>query len=283
MSDLADKLAEAIEKKSNDASSWTWKDKNGDEVKLVDMSQDELQRIFNHTNDMLFHNSDGKYGKIRVKENIRKQYNSCNTELLRRCIVYDMGLELIKSNKDLLDYINQHKKINGITNEDNIDVLFSNIPTIFSKLTVGDLLRACLDSLEPINRKLITDDFILSMGIYLTKEEKQELTEYDQNGKFIPWLTVAKERLFINPKIDLKIIPTGLTYNELRSLINLDGRTRVSTLPTVTLELLRDRILLMLENNIEYHINKWSDMRNKILKIAESKGWVLKDKYADKK
>ena len=64
-----------------------------------------------------------------------------------------------------------------------------------------------------------------------------------------------KERLFIDGGF-FKVTPSGLSYNELRALLNIQDNTRVSALPTFTLKTLRDKILLILDNNLEYHIKK---------------------------
>ena len=52
----------------------------------------------------------------------------------------------------------------------------------------------------------------------MTDAEKEELTEYDSNGKMRNRMDVIKERLIINPEIKLRICPTGLSYSEFRAL-----------------------------------------------------------------
>lgn len=275
MSDLADKLSKAIEDKKNDINSWIWSNSNGSTVRLLDMNNDELQKAYNHTTDMLWNNGPYQIGKYNVRKNIQKTYVSCNAELFHRYIIHDLNIDGLKTNKDLLDFINSHKESNGIKNTDSITVLFGGVPTIYENLTVGDLLNSCLDTLEPINRKLISDKFILSLGIWLTEDEKKELTEFDEKGKLRNRLIVMKERLFLND-IRFRIHPNGLSYNELRSLILLEGRLKVSTVPSQTLRLLRDKVLLLLDNDLDYHINLWNEMKSHIEKVADYKGYVLK-------
>ena len=53
---------------------------------------------------------------------------------------------------------------------------------IYEKVTITKLMDACFDKLDVLNRKMITDKFILSQGIWLTNEEKLDLTETDKNG-----------------------------------------------------------------------------------------------------
>ena len=282
MGDLADKLKQAIEKRTNSMENWTWMDKNGNSVRLIDMTDEELQHSYNHTLDMLYRKSNFKYGKLEVRKNIQKIHESCNSELLRRYLQYELAVDMFKTNKDLLDFIMKFKEANHVTNEDNITVMFSNLPKEFETLTIGDLIKACLDTCEPINRKLISNDFIMSLGIWLTEDEKRDLTEYDENGKLRPWVEVMKERLFIDGGY-FRVTPTGLNYSELRSLLNLESRSRVSSTPSDTLYLLRDKILLLLDNDLEYHIKKWEGLKEQIEKVAESRNLVLVNKYNDNK
>lgn len=281
MSDLADKLTQAMEKRANSIDNWTWINKNGESIRLLDMSLDELQKAYTHTLDMLYRKTNYKFGKLEVRKNIQRLHESCNAELLHRYIQHDLAIEMFKTNKDILDFINKFKEVNGATNEDSITIMFENLPKEFETLTIGDLLKACLDACEPINRKLISNEFIISLGIWLTEDEKKDLTEFDENGKLRPWVEVMKERLFIDGGY-FRVVPTGLSYAELRSLLNLESRTRVSLVPTATLKLLRDKILLLLDNDLEYHIKKWSILKEQIENVAIYKGWNLVNKYANK-
>ena len=245
------------------------------------MNEAELQKVYNHTLDMLYRKSDYKFGKLEVRKNIQKIHTSCCAELLHRYIQHELAIDVFKTNKNILDFINRFKEQNGVTNEASITVMFEGLPKEFETLTIGDLLKACLDSLEPVNRRLISNDFIMSLGIWLTEAEKKDLTEYDARGKLRPWLQVMKERLFITSGF-FKVIPTGLTYSELRSLLNLEPRSRVSSIPSDTLRLLRDKILLMLDNDLEYHIKKWFTIKEQIEQVAELNGFKLVNKYDNK-
>lgn len=280
MGDLGDRLSQAIEKRNNDFSSWVWIDKNKTETKFVDMDIEQLQKVYTHTLEMLYRTTNYKFGKYEIRKNIKKIYNSCNAELLHRYIRYELNTDVFRTNKDVLDYINKFKETNHVTNDDPITCMFEGLPKEFETLTIGDLVKACLDSLEPVNRRLISNEFIMSLGIWLTDEDKKDLTEFDARGKLRPWIQVMKERLFIDGGF-FRVVPSGLSYGELRSLINLESRAKVSGIPSNTLRLLRDKVLLMLDNDLEYHIKKWTDIQHKIELVAQSKGWELKNKYSD--
>ena len=121
---------------------------------------------------------------------------------------------------------------------------------------------------------MISDNFILSQGIWLTDEEKADLTEYDENGQMRPWMEVIKERLIL-PNIKLRVDPKGFSYAEFRALIHLNPLPKISTLPTDTLRLLRDKVFILLDTDTDYHINKWETIKSNIEKVAEYKKITL--------
>lgn len=136
-------------------------------------------------------------------------------------------------------------------------------------------MDACFDKLDILNKKMITDKFILSQGIWLTDEEKVELTETDSNGKLRNRMEVIKERLNLNPNIKLRVSPKGLSFAEFRSLVQLSPLPKISSLSTIALKTLRDKILLLLDNDLNYHINKWTTLMENIEKVAEARNMVL--------
>lgn len=224
----------------------------------------------------MLHNID-RYspGKLVIRNNINKIYEDCNAELFVRYLLTECKIDTLKIRKDILDYINQRKNINKISLSDSIATIFSGLPAVYEKITIGKLMDACFEKLEIINKKMIPDKFILSQGIWLTDSEKEELTEYDAEGKIRDRREVIKERLIINPEIKLWIRPTGLSYSEFRALCQMPNLPRIVDLPSVTLKTLRDKILLRLNNDLDYHINKWTNIQNNILRVAEYKNWNL--------
>jgi len=266
MTEIGDALTKAIDKRNNDINLFVWKYQNGKEVRLMDMNAAELQDCLNHVTDMLYNKHPYRPGKLVIRENIQKAYNNCNAELLLRYILYDCNIDRLKTNKDLTDFIlNNHINYN-----ETVSSLFDGLPVIFEKVTVNNLLNACFDKLDVLNTKMISSNFILSQGIWLTNEEKKDLTEYDSDGNMRKWLDVVKERLFL-PNIRLRIDQKGLSYAEFRALVQLGDSPKFSVLPTTTLKLLRDKIFLLLDNDLNYHIDKWNTIKDQILKVAEYK------------
>ena len=193
--------------------------------------------------------------------------------MFKRFLIHESNVGF-STNKDLLDYILVAKKQYEASDSDSITVIISGVPTIYEKITINDLLNACFDKLGTFNKKLLSDKFILSQGIWLTNDEKKELTEYEADGTMRKWLDVVKERLFM-PNIRLRIDQKGLSYSEFRSLIQMDALPKISALSTATLKLLRDKILLLLDGDLNYHIDKWSVIKEQIEKVAEYKGITL--------
>ena len=276
MSDFGDILAREIDNKKNDINSFVWKSQNGNSVRMMDMNSDELQKAYNHADSMLTSRSRWTPGKLVIRENLHKTWDDCNAELFKRFMIHESNVGFT-TNKDLLDYILAAKKQYEASDSDAITAIISGVPTVYERITIGELLDACFDKLGTFNKKLLSDKFILSQGIWLTDSEKKELTEYEPDGTMRKWLDVVKERLFL-ANVRLRIDQKGLSYSEFRSLIQMDKLPKISTLSTSTLVLLRDKILLLLDGDLNYHIDKWNDIKNQIEKVAEYKGITLLNK-----
>lgn len=84
--------------------------------------------------------------------------------------------------------------------------------------------------------------------------------------------------MFLNNNVELRFNPQGLSYSEFRSIVRLEGRPKFSTIPTNTISLLRDKLLLLLDHDLEYHINKWEVLKEKLEAVAMQKGFILKER-----
>lgn len=274
ITEFGDALKNAMANKTNDLNQYVWKGKDGKEIRLLDMSPDELQKVYNHTTDMLYNTNKYTPGKLQVKKNIRILISHCNAELLKRYIIHECNVDILKSPIEIIQFIRDSKKANNLTDTDSVTTLFNHLPKEFESITLDLLLSSCLDQLDIINRKMISDNFILSQGIWLTESEKVDLTEYDSNGQIRPWMEVIKERLIL-PNIKLRVDPKGFSYSEFRSLIHLSPLPKISSLPTDTLRLLRDKVFILLDADTDYHIAKWEEIKSNIEKVAEYKKITL--------
>ena len=274
ITEFGDALKNAMANKTNDLNQYVWKGKDGKEIRLLDMSPDELQKVYNHTTDMLYNTNKYTPGKLQVKKNIRTLISHCNAELLKRYIIHECSVDILKSPIEIIQFIRDSKKANNLTDTDSVTTLFNHLPKEFESITLDLLLSSCLDQLDIINRKMISDNFILSQGIWLTDSEKFDLTEYDSNGQIRPWMEVIKERLIL-PNIKLRVDLKGFRYSEFRSLIHLSPLPKISFLPTDTLRLLRDKVFILLDADTDYHIAKWEEIKSNIEKVAEYKKITL--------
>ena len=130
---------------------------------MMQMTAKQLQRIYNHAQDMLYNKSYKTLGKYEVKKNIQSTNTKCNAELFLRYILYELDNFPMKTNRDVLEYLNS-QRIQGIEDTTNISVFFGTVPREFANLTLIDLIKACLRA-ESFNKKLISDKFILAQGI----------------------------------------------------------------------------------------------------------------------
>ena len=122
---------------------------------------------------------------------------------------------------------------------------------------------------------MISQHFILSKGIWLTESEKEELSEKDDEGKRRPWIDVVKERCLLPAETKLRIDPRGFSYGEFRALIHLAPLPKISTLSSDTLRLMRDKVFLMLSEDTDWHIKRWTKIQKQIEEVAAYKGVKL--------
>ena len=277
ITEFGNALQSAIESKKSDINQLVWKDKSGKEVRLMDMSKEDLQKVYNHATDMLYNTNKYTPGRIQVKQNIKNLIANCNAELFLRYILHDCNVDILRTNIQVIEFVRQCKTANNLSDDDSVTTLFTNIPVEFESITLGQLIDACFDKLDIINRKMISDKFILSQGIWLTEEEKKDLTETDKDGNIRPWLDVIKERLLLD-NVKLRVDPKGFSYSEFRSLVHLEPLPKISRLPSDTLRLLRDKVFILLDADTDYHIHKWMNIKTNIVKIAEYKGIDLDQK-----
>lgn len=112
------------------------------------------------------------------------------------------------------------------------------------------------------------------MGVYLTPAEMKEFDEKDKDGNTRSKLEVIKERLNIKNTVRLTVKPAGLSFNELRAMVNLKPK-KYSELTTDQLTVLRNKVLFKLENEVMFHIEQWEERMRQLKLVAESKGITL--------
>lgn len=287
MTVIKDKLMEAIESKNNDVKNFVWKlarksDGTQEEIKLVDATPEQLNTFYAHCKSMLYSMDKTNPGRYTLLDIINEQRKNCNIELFLRKL--ESG-ELCADKKpyprhlyfqDLRAYLNMNKEqfpekeLNNIS----ISACAKDLPREFERISINDVLTACLNGLGWFDNKHITFSFILNMGIYLTPTELKEFDEKDKDGNTRSKLEVIKERLGLKNTVRLTVKPSGLNYNELRAMISLHPKN-YSELTTDQLVTLRNKVLFRLENEVNYHISQWENRMSQIEKVAETKGITL--------
>lgn len=152
---LEERLKEAINKKNNDLTSFTWKgvktlDESGkyvqNEVKLVDLNNDELVDCYNHCKKMLFNKDVLNPGRYLVLEIISDQKNRCGVELFLRYIEQEHEYSRFSLMNTLTNFITVNKEAFQNTKPLLKDT-FSNIPNEFEGLSLSLVIDGCLDRL----------------------------------------------------------------------------------------------------------------------------------------
>lgn len=291
MSAIKEALEKAYkEKKDNYINTLEWKgEKTYDENKnvvqnsklLIDMDKEELQKCLDHCNKMLYSTNPKHFGRYKVLEEINKQINNCNVELfLRYCensYMNDPNREDVKR-RDLWITLRQlMQKYPEI--EDWSKIPMSKVaeytPSEFKDLTVTDVLNGCIDYLGALDKSHLTLSFILRMGVWLTKAEEKEFSGIPKPER----LEMIKSKLKLPASANIKYSDKGLSLQELKSIISLPKKQKYSDMTTDQLKVLRNKILMRLQNTIDSHIFNWKRLINQILLVAKHKNITLDDTY----
>lgn len=278
---MKEKLAAAIAKKNNDINTFIWKGRkvevNGqlvqEEKRLVDCSEEELRTFYNHCESMLYNDSKEYPGRYVLLDIIKDQRERCNAELFLRWLEQERSVPRYTFLASLRVFLDNNKGID--TKEVFIsEALVGDCPTEFARLPIDVVLEGCLDKLGKFNKQHITLTFILKQGLWFTQQESKDLTEKTATGEFREKADVAKERLGLKPSVNLYMTPKGLSFTQLRAMVNLKSK-KYSELTTPQLETLRNRILFSLEDEVKFHINQWETRKNQIKMVCDAKGFTL--------
>lgn len=290
---LGEKLTQAINEYENNVENFIWKgpkkEVNGvrvqEEVKLIDATPEQLNKFYAHCMSMLYSNDKKNPGRTILLDIIKRQRQKCNAELYLRWLEnkYQTNIPDVRKpyprflyNSDIREALEVNK--DSIPSEEYantpITVLTDGVPMEFRDVTIQDVLLGAVGVLGLFDRSHISLSFITKMGVWLTDKEMNELLERDKDGKARNRIDVIKERF--NLRKDIKLYPNenGLSYTELRAMLNLKTK-KYSELTTDQLLVLRDKVLFRFEDEVRFHISQWEDIINKIECVAEIKGITL--------
>ena len=278
---MKEKLEEAYRRKEDAIETFIWKGEKRpqpdgtfaqDKILLVDCTQSQLQEFYNHCNSMLYSDDHVHPGRKVLLDIIKDQRNRCNAELFIRYIEKEEKIPRYSFMASLRTFLDNNPSV-GL--DAPVGLSICNLDASeYSNLPLGLVLDACLDTLGKFDRSHITRAFILKQGLWYTPEESKELTEHENDGSLRDKKEVVKERLGLQPNISLYTSPKGLTYSQLRAMINLRSK-KYSDLTTQQLETLRNRILFSLEDDVRFHIKQWETRKSQIEKVAAAKGFTI--------
>lgn len=278
---MKEKLAEAIARKNNDINNFVWKGRKvevdgqlvQEEKRLIDCSSGDLLRFYEHCESMLYNDSKEFPGRYILLHIIEDQRNRCNVELFLRWLEQEKGMPRFTFLSSLRMFLDNNKEID--TKETFIsEAVMGNCPGEFAKLPIDSVLEGCLDKLGKFNKQHITLTFILKQGLWFTQEESKDLTEKCLDGTFREKADVVRERLGLKPTANLYMTPKGLSFAQLRAMVNLKSK-KYSELTTPQLETLRNRVLFSLEDEVKFHISQWEARKAQIKLVCEAKGFTL--------
>ena len=271
--------------KANDINNFVWKGPkvNGvqEEIRLVDADFYQLQKFYNHCNEMLY-NKDSKYpGRVVLKDIVQDQIQRCRAELLIRWLRSEKQYTTTNCLEDLRAIISNNKEelTQDVIKTYAIGNIMNGLPIEFERVPISLVMDACLDSLGVLDNSHLTLNFIVKMGLWFTPQEMQKpvadggLYKKDpETGKAVNRLEVVTKELRLNPSISLRIDNTGLSYAEFRSMCRLK-RDKYANLTSDQLRLLSNKVLYRFQDQCEMQAKQWQDKIAEILKVAESKGW----------
>jgi len=291
MNDLGQKLASAIEAKNNDLNLYVWKgpkvEVNGtrvqEEIKLMDATPEQLQEFYNHCQSMLYSQDKDNPGRFVLLNIIKDQRERCNTELFLRFLenAYLSSEDRVKIQRftywsNVKAYMDNNKEYFPKDQLGNILItsVTGGVPDDFANLTIEYVRDGCLDVLGNFNKKHITLNFILKLGLWFTAQEKKEFAEESQITGQSP-LDIIKERCGLKANVNIHTNPKGLlNYKEFRAMLTLKNK-KYSELTTDQLLVLRNKVLFALEEEVEFHAQSWITRKDNILKVCEARGISL--------
>ena len=277
----------ALENKKNDFSSFIWKGekrKDGEKYvqeneKIVNMSPERLKACYNHCKKMLYNEDSHNLGRYNVLDEINDQINKCNIELLLRyyenAYIHNDNRGDIKRKSlwmSLRQLMSNNPEINDWTRVP-ITQISNDLPSEFHDINIADVMDGCIDYLGAFNKQHLTMTFITKMGLWFTKSEENELKGTSNADR----LKIAKEKLHLPSKLNLRFSEKGLSYHEMRAMLILPKKQKYSDMTTEQLCTLRNKVLLRFQREVDGHIFNWKRLMKQIEMVARSKNIDLND------
>lgn len=271
-----------MSKDTNNIEEYIWRGPRVDgvqkEIRLVNCDLVELQKYYNHCQQML-HNEDSKRpGRYTLIKMIESQIQHCRAELLIRWLRSEKGYTYQHCYEDIRTLIknNPQKLTQEVIEQYPIGRLMAEIPNEYKRVPVGLVLKASMYSLGVCDTSHITLNFLVKLGIYLTQQEmQQELFERDpETGKARNRMEIIKERENLNPALHLECHPDGLSYAEFHQMCKLH-KDKYEKFTTQQLKILSEKVFYKFQQRCEDQAKQWEARAAEIAEVAASKGWDI--------
>lgn len=276
----------------SDIASYIWKDrrltrdKNEKqmEYKMVDMTENQLQQIYNHCKHMLYNTDPKTLGRMVVIDQIAEQLDKCAAELALRWFKEQKNSkgETIYTDQSL--YTELKSWLNAIKDYDpNAEYHLGSlvqVPATLQNVKMHYLIAACKDQLGIFDHSKLTYNFIYNLGVYFTPSELKELEEWSNNKQSLR-LKIEDLKLQLSiENAEIRPNPFGLTAQELRDMIHIKRNKgyrscKYSQLSTSQLETLRNKVLYFFEDLVCEQVRKWQTLMTQIEEVAKYKNYSL--------
>ncbi len=267
----------------NKIEKYTWKGKKNSEdrsqieERLIDYSLVKLQERYEHCKTMLYNLDPDNPGRYKVLESIKAQRNKCNAELFFKYLTITKGISKVNYLNSLRECFDKNPEIDPKIFP--IGETMTGCPDEFKDIPSELVINACLDTLGKLSKKQLTLSFILKQGIWFTAQELKEINKAIREeslriGSKITREDFIKQSLRLPNNCKITMNPKGFTYTQFNAMINLRP-IKFSELSTTQLQLLRDKVFYLLEDEVKKHIKLWKTKMEEIKEVAEYKNWEI--------
>jgi hypothetical protein len=255
------------------------------ETKMVDMTENQLQVAYTHCKNMLYNTNKLSPGKYLILDNLENQLKKCNTELAIRwfCQLKDTyGKNLYTKftlTNEINNFIEANSHIYKKTSKIRLKDIYNGIPVDFQDITIDYFIEGCMEKAGKIETKYLNNKLFENYGIWFTTKELKDFKETGQyDGDIDELFIVVKKILKIPHYVNLNMNPSGLSYNEFRSIYDLfkTKNKKYTDLTTLQLTTLRNKIIFNLRDIVKYNIKKWEGLLCQITEVAIEKKYNLR-------
>lgn len=250
-------------------------------IKMIDMSEEELKKAYNHCKLMLFNSEKTSLGRYLVLEEIDKQINNCNAELAVRWFLDTLKREngspyytRFSLTCEIENFINRGDIKRTNLNELTLSTIYKGVPTNFEKINLDIFLKACRNLLGVFNRSHLTNQFILGLGVWFNQSD---ISDFQSRGleSLNDRLNDLKSRLHLKANTIIPVKATGLCIEQFSAIMQIRANIKYSDLSNLQLEVLRDSVLFTLADTVRKHIKQWETLICQIEEVCKTKNITL--------